>query len=385
MNNNFKMIAKTFFGMEEVLKEELISLGGQNVECGNRLVSFYGDKGFMYKTNLCLRTALRILVPIYTFYANSYDDLYNELNKYDWNKYLDLSNTFLFDSVVTGNIFRHSLYVSQKAKDALVDSFYSRENDRPNVDLEYPDIRFHIHIRENKCTLLVDSSGESLHKRGYRVSSDIAPINEVLAAGIINLSGWDKSTDFLDPMCGSGTFLIEAAMIACKIPANLNRDEFGFEKWNDWDENLFILIRDSQLKKVETPDINITGYDISSSVILKANKNIQEAGLKDFINIKQKDFFETKKFQEKKLLIIINPPYGERLKGEMNDLYRSIGNTLKKQYLNSNAWIISSNFEAIKYIGLRAKRKIKLFNGKLESRLMNFIIYKGTKKKSKIN
>ena len=209
MNNNFKMIAKTFFGMEEVLKEELISLGGQNVECGNRLVSFYGDKGFMYKTNLCLRTALRILVPIYTFYANSYDDLYNELNKYDWNKYLDLSNTFLFDSVVTGNIFRHSLYVSQKAKDALVDSFYSRENDRPNVDLEYPDIRFHIHIRENKCTLLVDSSGESLHKRGYRVSSDIAPINEVLAAGIINLSGWDKSTDFLDPMCGSGTFLIE--------------------------------------------------------------------------------------------------------------------------------------------------------------------------------
>ena len=385
MDNNFKMIAKTFFGMEEVLKEEVISLGGQNVECGNRLVSFYGDKGFMYKANLCLRTALRILVPIHIFYANSYDDFYNELNKYDWNKYLDLSNTFLFDSVVTGNIFRHSLYVSQKAKDALVDSFYSRENDRPNVDLNYPDIIFHIHIRENKCTLLIDSSGESLHKRGYRVSSDIAPINEVLAAGIINLSGWDKSTDFLDPMCGSGTFLIEAAMIACKIPANLNRNEFAFEKWNDWDENLFILIRDSQLKKVETPDISITGYDISNSVILKANKNIQEAGLKDFINIKQKDFFETKKSIKKKLLIIINPPYGLRLKGEINDLYKSIGNTLKKQYLDSNTWIVSSNFEAIKYIGLRSKTKIKLFNGKLESRLMNFTIYEGTKKIGKIN
>ena len=381
MNDNFKMIAKTFFGIEKVLKEELISLGAQNVECGKRMVSFFGDKGFMYKANLCLRTALKILVPIHSFYANSYDDFYHELNKYEWNKYIGLSNTFLFDSVVSGNFFHHSLYVSQKAKDALVDQFMSKYNKRPNVDLKYPDFRFHIHIRNNKCNLLIDSSGESLHKRGYRVSSDLAPINEVLAAGIIKLSGWDSLTNFLDPMCGSGTFLIEAAMIACKIPVNLNRDEFAFEKWDDWDENLFSLIKESQLKKVVKSNTHIFGYEISKSVLSKAKKNISEAGFKDYIKIKHIDFFDTKKSNDKNLYLILNPPYGERLKGGINDLYSSIGNTLKKQYSNSDAWIISSNLQAIKNIGLKPKSKIKLFNGKLESRLLNFPIYEGTKKK----
>ncbi len=381
MNDNFKMIAKTFFGIEKVLKDELIFLGAQNVECGKRMVSFFGDKGFMYKANLCLRTALKILVPIHSFYANSYHDFYNELNKYKWNKYMGLSNTFSFDSVTSGNIFDHSLYVSQKAKDALVDQFIKKYNKRPNVDLKHPDFRFHIHIRNNKCTLLLDSSGKSLHKRGYKVSPGLAPINEVLAAGIIQLSGWDSLTNFLDPMCGSGTFLIEAAMIACKIPVNLNRDEFAFEKWSDWDENLFNLIRDSQQKKVIKPNTRIIGYEISKSILSKAKKNIKEAGLVDFIKIENIDFFDTKKSNDKNLHLIINPPYGERLKGRINELYSSIGNTLKKQFLNSDAWIISSNLQAIKNIGLKPKSKITLFNGKLESRLLNFPIYVGTKKK----
>ena len=379
MNDSFKMIAKTFFGLEEVLKAELCDLGAQKVECGKRMVSFYGDKGFMYKANLCLRTALKILIPIYSFDASSYEELYDKLYKYDWTKHMSISNTFLFNSVVSGNIFRHSLYVSQKAKDAVVDQFVSNNNNRPNVDLKHPDFRFHIHIRNNKCTLLIDSSGESLHKRGYRLEADIAPINEVLAAGIIYLTGWDKSTDFLDPMCGSGTFLIEACMISSQIPANLNKDEFGFENWKNWDENLFNLIRESKLKKVIKPEINFVGYDISASALQKATKNINEAGLQNIIKIKNQDFFESKNTSDD-LFIIINPPYGKRLTGQINDLYKSIGDTLKNNYLDSNAWIISSNFEGIKNIGLKSHTKIKLLNGKLESRLINFPIYKGSKK-----
>lgn len=385
MDNNFKIVAKTLFGMEKVLAKELLDLGAQNIQIGNRIVSFMGDKGFIYKSNLCLHTALKILKPIHKFKANSNEELYSELYNYEWGEYMNESNTFIFDSVLSGNIFTHSLFVSQKAKDALVDKFRDQNINRPNVDLEYPDFRFHLHINNNDCSLLLDSSGESLHKRGYRMSTNIAPINEVLAAGIIKLSGWDKSIDFIDPMCGSGTFLIEAAMMASNIPANINRDEFAFEKWPDWDLDLFELIQNSLLKKVKEPSINIYGYDKAPSAILKAKQNINQASLSDFISVNQSSFFETTKSSNKKLHLITNPPYGERLKGDIKELYKNIGDTLKTHYPDTDAWFISSNLDAMKYVGLRPSRKIKLFNGKLESRLLNFPIYSGTKRIHKLN
>ena len=384
MDNNFKIVAKTFYGMEEVLAKELLDLGAQSVEIGNRIVTFMGDKGFIYKANLCLHSALKILKPIYEFKANSNEDLYNKLYNYNWNYYMNESNTFVFDSVLSGNIFTHSLFVSQKAKDALVDKFRDEKKNRPDVDLKHPDFRFHLHISNNTCSLLLDSSGESLHKRGYRVSTNIAPINEVLAAGIIKLSGWDKSCDFLDPMCGSGTFLIEAAMMASNIPANINRDEFAFEKWPDWDLDLFELIQNSQLKKVKELDIKVFGYDKSPSAIMKAKQNINQASLSDFISVDQINFYETSKASNEKLHLVTNPPYGERLKGNIQELYKNIGDTLKTKYSNTDAWFISSNLDAMKYVGLRPSRKIKLFNGKLESRLFYFPIYSGTKKVHKL-
>ena len=385
MDNNFKIVAKTLFGMEKVLAKELLDLGAQNIQIGNRIVSFMGDKGFIYKSNLCLHTALKILKPIHKFKANSNEELYSELYNYEWGEYMNESNTFIFDAVLSGNIFTHSLFVSQKAKDALVDKFRDQNINRPNVDLKYPDFRFHLHINNNDCSLLLDSSGESLHKRGYRMSTNIAPINEVLAAGIIKLSGWDKSIDFIDPMCGSGTFLIEAAMMASNIPANINRDEFAFEKWPDWDLDLFELIQNSLLKKVKEPSISIYGYDKAPSAILKAKQNINQASLSDFISVNQSSFFETTKSSNKKLHLITNPPYGERLKGDIKELYKNIGDTLKTHYPDTDAWFISSNLDAMKYVGLRPSRKIKLFNGKLESRLLNFPIYSGTKRIHKLN
>tara|TARA_B100000780_G_scaffold99591_1_gene69548 strand:+ start:4675 stop:5850 length:1176 start_codon:yes stop_codon:yes gene_type:complete len=385
MENNFKIVAKTFFGMEEVLANELLELGAQNIEVGNRIVSFMGDKGFIYKANLCLHTALKILKPIYEFRANSNEELYDELYNYKWSDYMNESSTFVFDSVLSGDIFTHSLFVSQKAKDALVDKFRDENQTRPNVELKHPDFRFHLHINNNICTLLLDSSGESLHKRGYRTSTNIAPINEVLAAGIIKLSGWDKSIDFIDPMCGSGTFLIEAAMMASNIPANINRDEFAFEKWPDWDLDLYELIQNSQLKKVKEPSLRIYGYDKSPSAIQKAKENINQASLSDFISVEQNSFFDTTKLSNDKLHLVTNPPYGERLKGDIKELYKNIGDTLKSEYSNTNAWFITSNLDAMKYVGLRPSRKIKLFNGKLESRLLYFPIYPGTKKIHKLN
>ena len=382
--DNFKIVAKTFYGMEDVLAKELLGLGAQKIEAGNRIVTFYGDKGFIYKANLCLHTALKILKPIYQFKANSNEELYDQLYNFNWDHFMNHTNTFIFDSVLSGNIFNHSLFVSQKAKDALVDKFRDINQDRPNVDLKHPDFRFHLHINNNICNLLLDSSGESLHKRGYRTITNIAPINEVLAAGIIKLSGWDKTYDFLDPMCGSGTLLIEAAMMACNIPANINRDEFAFEKWPDWDLELFETIQNSQLKKVKEPEIKIFGYDKSPSAIVKSKENIKNASLSDFISVKNTDFFQSKKSSNEKLQIVSNPPYGERLKTDIKDLYKNIGDTLKVKYSNTDAWFITSNLDAMKYIGLRPSRKIKLFNGKLESRLLYFPVYAGTKKIHKL-
>ena len=384
MEENFKMLAKTFYGFEEILEKELQQLGAQNLKRGNRFVSFEGDKGFMYKANLCLRTALKILKPIHSVRIQNEESLYKVFYNFPWEDHIDVNSKFVIDSVVNGQIFTHSQFVSQKAKDGIVDQFRDRFSKRPTVDLNRPDLRINLHINNDYCTISLDTSGASLHQRGYRTVTNIAPLNEVLAAGLIQLSGWQANTDFLDPMCGSGTFLIEAAMFALKIPANINRKTFAFDKWKDWDPELFEIIKESQLKKVINPKIQINGSDKAPSAIEKAKQNIENANLSEFIQIQKKDFFQLDKQTKGPLHLMINPPYGERLEGDINALYQGIGDGFKQSFPNTHAWLISSNMEAIKCIGLRPSRKIKVFNGKLESRLLYFPIYEGTKKIHKL-
>ncbi|PKQ46529.1 THUMP domain-containing class I SAM-dependent RNA methyltransferase [Confluentibacter flavum] len=380
MEDNFNMVAKTLFGFEELLANELTQLGAQNVKTGIRSVSFTGDKGFMYKANLGLRTAIKILKPIETFTVSNEQDLYNKLYAMSWENYMTSTGTLAVDATIHTELFTNSLYIAQKTKDAIVDKFRDTTGDRPNVDLKFPDLKINVHIDRQQCTISLDSSGESLHKRGYKTATNIAPINEVLAAGLIMLSGWDGQTDFMDPMCGSGTMLVEAAMIACNIPPNLMRKEFAFERWQDWDVDLFEKIEESLLKKTRDFHHKITGYDKAPSAVIKAKENIKNAQLDDFVEVKHEDFFKTQKGGDAKLHMVFNPPYGERLNIDLQDFYKNIGDTLKQNYPNTDAWFITSNLEALKFVGLRPSRKIHLFNAKLEARLVKFEMYSGSKK-----
>ncbi|MEB8330446.1 THUMP domain-containing protein [Flavobacteriaceae bacterium KMM 6897] len=380
MDNNFKMVAKTLFGFEEILAKELRNLGASNVEEGVRSVSFVGDTGFMYKANLCLRTAIKIVKPVHSFSVVDENDLYKKIYQMDWSEYLSADTTFAIDTTINSENFTHSLYVSQKVKDAIVDKFRDTDGRRPDVDIKFPDVRLNIHIQKEHCNVSLDSSGRSLHQRGYRTATNIAPINEVLAAGLLLLSGWDGQCDFLDPMCGSGTFLTEAAMIACNIPANINRKEFAFEKWSDFDEELFEKIVDSCLNRTREFHFKIIGYDKAPSAVAKAKENVNNANLSEYITIERQNFFETEKFTEKHLHMVFNPPYGERLDIEMESFYASIGDTLKQKYPGTDSWFITSNLEALKFVGLRPSRKIKVFNSQLESKFVKYVMYEGSKK-----
>ena len=377
---NFKMVAKTLFGFEDILANELTQLGAQNVQKGVRVVNFEGDKGFMYKANLGLRTALKILKPIHTFKASNENMLYKGIQQIDWADYLSTHQTFLIDTTLHSDKFNHSQFVALKSKDAIVDQFREKAGERPDIDKDFPDLKLHVHIDREMVTVSLDTSGESLHRRGYKTATNIAPINEVLAAGMLILSGWDGETNFMDPMCGSGTILAEAAMIACNIPANINRKEFAFEKWNDWDSELFDKILDSLLSKTRDFHHKIIGYDKAPSAVKKAIDNIHNANLSEFITITEQDFFTTEKELEGKLHMVFNPPYGERLDIQLERFYREIGDTLKKNYSDTDAWFITGNIEALKFVGLRPSRKIKLFNGKLEARFAKYQMYAGSKR-----
>ena len=384
-NTDFKMVAKTFFGLEEILADELLKLGAKKINIGVRNVSFYGDKGFLYKANLSLRTAIRILKPIVVFDVNDDKELYSSFFNFNWEDYMSVDNTFAIDSVLNSDFFTHSLYVSQKAKDGIVDRYRKLFKTRPSVDSINPDLKINIHIRNKCCTVSLDSSGKPLNQRGYRSQTNIAPINEVLAAGIILLSEWDLESDFLDPLCGSGTFLIEAAMLATNYPPNIKRSNFSFKNWNDFDLDLFVTITKSVLSKTKPFNNKILGFDKSPSAISKCDQNIINAGLEDVISISKEDFFRSKKYNDDYLHIVFNPPYGERLRIDIELFYKKIGDTLKTNYTNSCTWFITSSIEALKYVGLRPSRKIKLFNGKLESRLAKYEIYSGSKKKKNSN
>lgn len=381
MEGNYKMLAKSLFGFEAILAKELRNLGAMNVREGVRSVSFEGDLGFMYKANLALRTAIKVLVPIYSFNIYKEEDLYKNLTQFKWEKYLDSEGTLAIHSVISTNVFSNSHYVSLRSKDAIVDYFRHKFHKRPSIDLKHPDLVLNVHIQREKCTVSLDSSGESLHKRGYKLDTNIAPINEVLAAGLLQMAGYDGSQHLIDPMCGSGTILIEAAMLANKIPANINRNEFAFEKWKNFDENLFEVIQESLLKKIINGSKKIIGYDKAPSAVRKAIANIKHANLSDFIEIKKQDFFTSKKEVEGKVFLVFNPPYGERLRVDIPKFYQQIGDTLKQSYPNSEAWLITSDFAVgLKSVGLRTSKKIKLFNGNLECRFVKYEVYEGSKK-----
>lgn len=380
---NFKMVAKTFAGLETVLAKELRLLGAGSIEPGVRVVSFEGDKGFLYKANLALRTALRVLKPIAEFKVRSEDEFYRQIYSLNWEEYFSEKGSFAIDATVHSETFKHSKYVALKAKDAIVDKFRNEKGTRPNVDLKDPMVRINVRISGQWCTVSLDSSGDSLHKRGYRTQTGPAPINEVLAAGMLLLSGWDGLSDFLDPMCGSGTILIEAAMIALNIPPNLNNDSFGFKKWKDFDEELYEIIEKAQLNKIRDFKDQIVGYDISSEAVAMAKENIEEAQLEEFIKVFKADFFTSEKYTQNHLQLVFNPPYDERLAVNIPEFYSQIGDTLKQNYKGSEAWFITSEEEAMKNVGLQTSRRIKLYNGPLEARLLQYKIYEGSKKKRK--
>lgn len=311
MEQEFELIAKTFMGLEPVLAEELTQLGANNVQIGRRMVSFTGDKEMMYRANFQLHTAIRILKPIKHFKARSAEEVYDQIQKIKWDDILDVKKTFSVDSVVYSEEFRNSRFVTYKVKDAIVDWFREKQGTRPNISVSNPDIRLNIHIAEDNATLSLDSSGESLHRRGYRQEQVEAPLNEVLAAGMILMTGWKGECDFIDPMCGSGTIAIEAALIARNISPGVFRKEFAFEKWNDFDQDLFDMIYndDSQEREFEH---HIYGYDVDMKAVNTANLNVRAAGLSKDITISQADFKDFTQPAEKSI-IVMNPPYGERI------------------------------------------------------------------------
>lgn len=376
MNGECELIAKTFMGLEPILAKELISLGAKDVEVGRRMVSFKGDKEIMYRANFELHTALKILKPIAHFKAKNADEVYKEVQKIDWSNFLDIDKTFAVDAVVFSEEFRHSMFVSYKVKDAIVDQFRERFGKRPNVSVTNPDLRLNIHIADDNCTLSLDSSGASLHRRGYRQEAVEAPVNEVLAAGLILMTGWNGQCDFIDPMCGSGTFLIEAALIAHNMAPGLFRKEYAFEKWNDFDADLFDEIYNDDSKERDFK-YHIYGYDVDIKAVAKSRLNVKAAGLSNDITIEERDF---KDFQqpEQKSIIVTNPPYGERITtSDLKATYSMIGERLKHAFVGNEAWILSYHDDCFKQIGLRASLKIPVFNGALECEFRKYQMFDG--------
>jgi len=376
MEQEFELIAKTYMGLEPVLAQELTQIGANNVQTGRRMVSFTGGKELMYRANFLLRTAIRVLKPIKHFKARSADDVYDAVKKIDWSQYLDLKQTFAVDSVVFSEEFTHSKFVSYKVKDAIVDQFRENTGQRPNISVSSPDIRLNMHIADDQCTLSLDSSGESLHRRGYRQESVEAPLNEVLAAGMILMTGWRGETDFIDPMCGSGTLLIEAALIARNMAPGLFRKEYAFEKWPDFDADLFDAIYNDDSHEREF-EHHIYGYDIDPKSVSTARINVKAAGLTKDVTLEMADFKDFKQPADKAIMVM-NPPYGERISTpDLLGTYRMIGEVLKHQFTGNEAWVLSYREECFDQIGLKPSLKTPLYNGSLECEFRKYQMFGG--------
>jgi putative N6-adenine-specific DNA methylase len=376
----YRLVATTFYGLEEVLSKELLRLGARDIEVHKRSVSFTGDKGFIYKANFSLRTALRILKPIQTLTIANGDDLHLAAKAINWSDYFQVDQSFAVDVVMNSELFANSMFPALKVKDGIVDYFRDKTGRRPDVNKEDPDIYIYVHIFKDRCTIALDTSGQPLFKRGYRTDSDVAPMSEVLAAGLVMLSGWERHKPLVDFMCGSGTILIEAGLIAADIPPGCFREKFAFQSWPDYDEELYETITASALGRIRENDGYMYGCDRLERVVEKAIRNITAANVDDMIKIKTCDFRDFVP-PENKGMVIINPPYGERLMvRELEKLYASIGDHLKTNYQGWTAWIISSWSDAAKHIGLHPSKKITLYNGPLECKFLKYDLYEGSRK-----
>ncbi len=384
LEKNIYFTAKTLAGFEDILSEELINLGAKDVQIARRAVIFKGNKELLYRSNYECRTAMRILKPIGMFSVKNEEELYEKLKLIDWLQFFSQKRSIFIKANVFNSNITHSHFTALKAKDAIVDYFREKRRRRPNVDKENPDIVIDLHISENKCTVSLDSSGQPLNRRRYRVATDKAPINEVLAAGMIQLTGWDKTGDFIDPMCGSGTIAIEAAMLSMQIPAGYYRKDYSFIHWNDFDNHLWEKVQKIANEKITEHDYHIIASDKSFRAFGYARSNIKFAGLHKDITLINKPFDKINP-ESGKGILVFNPPYGERLKDiDIIALYKYIGNILKEKFQGYTAWIITANPQAAKSIGLHPSKKITLFNGSLESRFLKFEIYNGSKKQKKI-
>jgi putative N6-adenine-specific DNA methylase len=376
-------IAKTLFGMEDVLADELRQLKATDIKILNRAVSFSGDKRMLYKANYQLRTALKILVPISEGEISNEQQLYDFVRTVKWERYIGVNDTIAVEVAMNTTLFKHTQYIAQKIKDAIVDQFRDNFGSRPSVDLDNPTLRINAYISDNIIKLSRDSSGESLHRRGYRIRQGPAPLNEVLAAGLIKLSGWNSTLPLIDFMCGSGTIPVEAAMMALNIPPGDLRSDYGFRKWKDFDARLFEEIVNEPKGKLHDKTIQIFASDISSDAVRLAQMHARNAGVVKFIN------FNTIPFEEVVSpstpgIILINPPYGERIvQDNLNEVYKQIGDKFKKDFAGYNAWILSANAEAMKHVGLRPSQKVIVYNGQLECRFNRYSLYAGSKKESK--
>ena len=375
-----KIIAKTFYGLEDTLYSEIENLGAKKIKKLVRAVEFEGDLEMLYTANLKLRTALSIITPIFEFKAKDDQQLYDNIFNYNWGRIFNLHQSFAIFSVINTDYFNHSQFVSLKAKDAIADYFRQKYNERPDVDRKFPDIKIILHINQDKVTVLLDTSGKALFQRGYKTEITEAPINEVLAAGIILESGWDKKSTFIDPMCGSGTFLVEAAMIASNTAPNLYRQRFGFQNLRNYDELLWNSIVDKAVKEINDDIPEILGNDISDEVIEIAQGNINNTRFAKKIKLNCAHFTNFEHNQEEGTLIT-NPPYDERIKtADIIELYQDLGDTFKEKYHNFDCWVFSGNLPALKRLGLKTSRRIKLFNGAIEARLNLYKMYEGSKR-----
>ncbi len=372
----FEFTAKTFHGLEKILASELKKIGARDIKILKRAVGFTGNIEIMYRANYEVRTALNILQKISDFTANSSEELYEKTKQINWDFHLNPDETFAIDKTVHSNIHKHSQFAALKTKDAVADFYTEKYGKRPSVNIKNPDKKINLHINGNKCTLSIDTSGDALFKRGYRTATGPAPLNEALAAGIIMLTDYKNIDYFYDPMCGSGTILIEAARIFMNIPPAYSRKDFAFQKFSNYDYRLWNKVKRIADKKInKTISVKIIGTDIDEELVKISKRNISEAGLRNYITVLPKDFLHTK-FENKKGLIITNPPYNERIKSlNINNLYKEIGDTLKKGYKNWSSYIFSGNPDAIKNIGLKTSQKFQLYNGKIDCRLLKYEIY----------
>jgi putative N6-adenine-specific DNA methylase len=374
-----KILIKTLHGLEDVLIQEVENLGtGRNIKKRNRAVECEGNLEFLYSANLNLRTALRVLVPVYTFTARNENELYNKVKAHDWSRYLDVSQTFAIDNTVFSEYFTHSKYAALKMKDAVVDQFRDKFDIRPSVDVENPDILFNLHAYKDQLTISLDSSGHPLNQRGYRDKGHKAPLNEVLAAGLLLLSGWDKSIPLIDPMCGTGTIITEAVMIALNIAPQLYQNDFGFKNWKEFQPMIWNRVKSEAQAKVRRSPLMITGGDIDGKAVAMAKGALKQMRVGRDVQIRQISF-EQHKPKTREGMIITNPPYGERIGDDILELYKNLGDTLKNNFTGFDAWVISSNLDALKQLHLKPTEKISLYNGSLEVQFCKYEMYEGRK------